>query len=694
MRAELLTPTGRPKAAYSQALADCEELEKQLRELETQILSYQQQVDELTRLREQQQADEHDKPWEALQQRLEASVAQQSALKQVAAELAAERARLAQLNQSESLLMAQLRAFADQERMAQAREQEALRSLQPLEQAESSLVLSRQQADDANIQLTMARVTLERAQQENTRRLLTEQLNDANKGAVQLAESLNEAQTAELRLGELRREVAQVEIAEKDVVQLDRLGREAREAEIKRQAVATRLSIDMQPGKRIVLDGSSGSQTLSGQADLLIDSALTLRLADYGVITIKPGGEDLAGLVREHEDAVQAFQLALQTMGVPDIAHAQQRLETYKRLSGQLQLAEQALKLVAPKGRQDLLAQQDVLSGRIQRVQDAIDRLPVLGDMPVLAIEVAQSAVRSAETISQSATDALNAAERAHTEAASRREQAVRESEAAIAALTDPLRLTKMKEAQEVLVANQAEQRVLSARIGNLQTDLDLGKPDFIAQDIERLQTSLRSMQDANQKRREKILLLQNTLEVAGAQGLDERQQQLTGDLVRANRRVAELQRRAAALDLLCSKLESKRQATLQRLQEPLLQRLKHYLQLIFPGATMEVDENLAPKKILRQKSGAAHEVGAVEDLSFGSREQLGLISRFAYADLLAKAGRPTLLILDDALVHSDEGRLAQMKRVIYDAAQRHQLLLFTCHPNAWRDLGAEIRSL
>ncbi len=83
-----------------------------------------------------------------------------------------------------------------------------------------------------------------------------------------------------------------------------------------------------------------------------------------------------------------------------------------------------------------------------------------------------------------------------------------------------------------------------------------------------------------------------------------------------------------------------------------------------------------------------------MQSLSFGAREQLGLISRFAYADLLQEAGRPTLLILDDALVHSDVQRLAAMKRVLFDAAQRHQVLLFTCHPEAWRDAGVAIRNL
>lgn len=44
---------------------------------------------------------------------------------------------------------------------------------------------------------------------------------------------------------------------------------------------------------------------------------------------------------------------------------------------------------------------------------------------------------------------------------------------------------------------------------------------------------------------------------------------------------------------------------------------------------------------------------------------------------------RPTLLILDDALVNTDDDRLGRMKRVLYDATRRHQVLISTCHPAA-----------
>ena len=130
-----------------------------------------------------------------------------------------------------------------------------------------------------------------------------------------------------------------------------------------------------------------------------------------------------------------------------------------------------------------------------------------------------------------------------------------------------------------------------------------------------------------------------------------------------------------------------------RKLQAPLQKHLNHYLQLLFPQAHLAIDENLSPGPLTRS-GPTGPESGAFDALSFGSREQMGVISRLAYADLLREAGRPTLIILDDALVHSDEERLALMKRVLFDAGTRHQILLFTCHPMNWRDIGVIARSL
>ena len=116
---------------------------------------------------------------------------------------------------------------------------------------------------------------------------------------------------------------------------------------------------------------------------------------------------------------------------------------------------------------------------------------------------------------------------------------------------------------------------------------------------------------------------------------------------------------------------------------------MNHYLNLLFPQAGLVLDDDLTPRSLTR-----AGQTNVVPTLSFGTQEQLGVLTRLAYADVLAEAGRPVLLVLDDALVHTDDARREQMKRALFDAASRHQILMLTCHADAWRDMGVVQRRI
>lgn len=225
------------------------------------------------------------------------------------------------------------------------------------------------------------------------------------------------------------------------------------------------------------------------------------------------------------------------------------------------------------------------------------------------------------------------------------------------------------------------------------QKHIDQANPDVLRQDIDRLTRSAEAAEKEADQRRLELERLKASLEAIGAEGLEELGAELAIKLERARRRRDQLEHRANALELLHTKLTEHRLALTRQLQAPLQRHLNRYLQLLFPDARLTVDENLIPEVLVRQAHGG-EERGRFEDLSFGAREQTALISRFAYADLLLEAGRPTLIILDDALVHSDAERLDAMKRVLYDAAQRHQILLFSCHPDNWRDLGVAARDI
>ena len=55
------------------------------------------------------------------------------------------------------------------------------------------------------------------------------------------------------------------------------------------------------------------------------------------------------------------------------------------------------------------------------------------------------------------------------------------------------------------------------------------------------------------------------------------------------------------------------------------------------------------------------------------------MVARLALADILRAADRPSAVILDDALVNTDDGRLERMHLVLHKAAETLQVLVLSC---------------
>ena len=64
------------------------------------------------------------------------------------------------------------------------------------------------------------------------------------------------------------------------------------------------------------------------------------------------------------------------------------------------------------------------------------------------------------------------------------------------------------------------------------------------------------------------------------------------------------------------------------------------------------------------------------------------MLTRLAFADLLGEHGKQSPIILDDALVFSDDGRLEEMQRILDRAADRQQIIVLTCHERAYFEHG------
>ncbi|MEY3307905.1 MAG: hypothetical protein RLZZ413_1943, partial [Pseudomonadota bacterium] len=64
------------------------------------------------------------------------------------------------------------------------------------------------------------------------------------------------------------------------------------------------------------------------------------------------------------------------------------------------------------------------------------------------------------------------------------------------------------------------------------------------------------------------------------------------------------------------------------------------------------------------------------------------LLVRLAFARLLARTGRHAPVILDDALVYTDDDRIERMFDALHGQAADLQIIVFSCRQRAFRDLG------
>ncbi|MFC3086695.1 ATP-binding protein [Tabrizicola soli] len=117
-----------------------------------------------------------------------------------------------------------------------------------------------------------------------------------------------------------------------------------------------------------------------------------------------------------------------------------------------------------------------------------------------------------------------------------------------------------------------------------------------------------------------------------------------------------------------------------------MLRELQPLLAILHPGASLGIDDStLLPATLTRDGQAEALEI-----LSGGTREQVAILTRLAFARLFAASGRPVPVILDDALVHSDDDRIEAMCDALHRTARDQQILVLTCRQRAFAALGGE----
>jgi uncharacterized protein YhaN len=115
----------------------------------------------------------------------------------------------------------------------------------------------------------------------------------------------------------------------------------------------------------------------------------------------------------------------------------------------------------------------------------------------------------------------------------------------------------------------------------------------------------------------------------------------------------------------------------------PLKERIEYLGRLVFDESfQVEINEEL----LIASRTANGVTV-PFDSLSGGTKEQLSLIFRLACSMIVAKDGG-TPVILDDALGYTDPDRLRLMGAVLAKAAKECQIVIFTCVPDRYGNIG------
>ena len=104
----------------------------------------------------------------------------------------------------------------------------------------------------------------------------------------------------------------------------------------------------------------------------------------------------------------------------------------------------------------------------------------------------------------------------------------------------------------------------------------------------------------------------------------------------------------------------------------------------------IRIDENLHVTGVVRE---AGHEE-AFHHLSMGTQEQIAVLIRLAFAEMLVEQGHPATVVLDDALVFSDDRRIGRMFDILNRVARKVQIIVLTCREQLFEGLGGHLLSL
>ena len=503
----------------------------------------------------------------------------------------------------------------------------------------------------------------------------------------------------------------------------DRIDR-ARESAVKAEETLAQTKIDPKVLKKIEdaeralvtakaqLDTGAPNVLLRGlsQTTLRIDDAetvlgkdevRTLSVADRMRLTVPElldieitAGSSIEGLTEKVERAQRDLDTVCGAAGVADPDDARRALEERKEASRQVEEKDR----VEKDNLRDLSYEQ--LSKKLRGLEQSVpEYLAKREKEPAITLDMgaakderakAEAALEEVNEQSDSARSSLDAARKVRddlngkhqearvqidllsSEAERKRESLARAREAS----ADNDLKTALEDAARAVSAE--EESVRSA-----EASLKAKNPERVKALAETAEGSLQTARNRRNAAQTELTQVQERLRIHGEEGLHEKVHSSRTDLEREEIKNRALFRRAAAARLLFETMREERDKARQAYVAPLKERIEHLGRLLFDDSfQVEISEDL---QIASRTTGGI--TVPFDLLSGGTKEQLSLIFRLACCMIVAKDGG-TPLVLDDALGYTDPERLRLMGAVLAKAAKECQIVIFTCMPDRYSNVG------
>ncbi|MDX2257847.1 MAG: hypothetical protein NW205_02920 [Hyphomicrobiaceae bacterium] len=475
---------------------------------------------------------------------------------------------------------------------------------------------------------------------------------------------------------------------------LDGLERAVREATLARDRLAlqaTRLTVSYAAGASAAV-AANGRKLADGETVAALEP-LTIAIDGVGRIEVEPGTSNdraAVGDLLAHAEREIARHLA--AIGATDVEAARAAHLRRRDRDRALQDAINRSRLLAPDGVAHIASEVAGDEAELSALTTALATPPTAGeDMPPAEVE---RAIRDATADYEAARERwqvlaedLRKLEGERASLAAQAEYLVRSRTSILAQIGEPAqradRRTALLSAREEIAKSR---RAADERHASLVT---------AAPDTETLARLRRSAEAARGRLAEhaaslhsidvELARLTTELDIADGLGLGLEIGRLTDERDRIATDIATMERDIAAMRLLREALDDARAKAAARTGQPVVDRLAAAVTALLGPSAIELDEALAPVSIGR--SGHSEPIA---NLSDGTREQIAVLTRLAYARLLAETGSPAPVILDDPFAYADPERLGKVFAGLREAAARHQVIVFTCRGDLFAPLGGQ----